>query len=485
MAKSSVRFVCTACGQRSAQWAGRCSGCGAWGELTQEHDPGPTPGGRARGAGRTAARPRFRRASARPARASPISIECWGRRPGRRLGRAAGRAAGDRQVDPPAAVAVVDGVHGRRPACWSPGEESRGQVASRARRLGVPVESIAFAPGRDLTPCSRPRGRCARPCSRSIRCRRSATSRPRPSRAAWRRSGRAPMLSSSSPRQDEIAVVLAGHVTKDGDLAGPRALEHAVDVVLDVRGRPPLGAPDRLGREESFRHRGGDRLVPDGRGGLGPIDPSELLCSGGAPSRRGGGAAAGGPPGAGGRDPGTGRGWRGWRPPTGDGARPPALPAGGGRDRAKRRRPDRAGGAVRGGGGRRSGRRPRERPRGGGRAGVRRLGRRAAGRRGVRGRDRAHRVRCVRPRRWSSGSRPPGPPAAPRCSPRPGRRPVSRGSGWSPWVMSPKRSDGASHLRERPPSAERRRPFGPVAVAKQPSDLQVWVAPEGLLVLPS
>ena len=53
-------------------------------------------------------------------------------------------------------------------------------------------------------------------------------------------------------------------MTKDGDLAGPRALEHAVDVVLTFEGDPRSGLRIVSGRQEPFRHRGGNRVVPDG-----------------------------------------------------------------------------------------------------------------------------------------------------------------------------------------------------------------------------
>src|SRR5204863_192186 len=64
-------------------------------------------------------------------------------------------------------------------------------------------------------------------------------------------------------KEEGIAVLLTGHVTKDGDLAGPRTLEHAVDVVLTFDGdsRPGL----RPGR------RRGARLRRDRRGAAGRI----------------------------------------------------------------------------------------------------------------------------------------------------------------------------------------------------------------------
>jgi hypothetical protein len=66
--------------------------------------------------------------------------------------------------------------------------------------------------------------------------------------------------------------------------------------------------------------------------------------------------------------------------------------------------------------------------------------------------------------------------ARPRCGlldPVRASRQVSRGFGWSPWVIWWKPSLGPSHLRERPHIVKRRRSFGPSKAPNQPSDLQV------------
>ena len=55
-------------------------------------------------------------------------------------------------------------------------------------------------------------------------------------RARSARCARSPRGSWSSPRRRGIAVLLVGHVTKDGALAGPRVLEHLVDCVLQFEG---------------------------------------------------------------------------------------------------------------------------------------------------------------------------------------------------------------------------------------------------------
>ncbi len=57
-------------------------------------------------------------------------------------------------------------------------------------------------------------------------------------------------------KEEGIGVVMTGHVTKDGDVAGPRALEHAVDVVLMFEGDPRSGLRVLSGGKNRFGAEG-------------------------------------------------------------------------------------------------------------------------------------------------------------------------------------------------------------------------------------
>ena len=73
---------------------------------------------------------------------------------------------------------------------------------------------------------------------------------------------------------------MTGHVTKDGDLAGPRALEHAVDVVLMFEGDPRSGLRVLSGGKNRFGAEGETAWFEMGPDGLHEVDPAGVLLSG-------------------------------------------------------------------------------------------------------------------------------------------------------------------------------------------------------------
>jgi DNA repair protein RadA/Sms len=81
-------------------------------------------------------------------------------------------------------------------------------------------------------------------------------------------------------KEEGVAVVMTGHVTKDGDLAGPRALEHAVDVVLMFEGDARSGLRVLSGGKNRFGVEGESAWFEMGADGLLGIDPATVLLSG-------------------------------------------------------------------------------------------------------------------------------------------------------------------------------------------------------------
>ena len=81
-------------------------------------------------------------------------------------------------------------------------------------------------------------------------------------------------------KEEGITVVMTGHVTKDGDLAGPRALEHAVDVVLLFEGDARSGLRVLSGGKNRFGAEGESAWFEMGADGLREIDPAGVLLDG-------------------------------------------------------------------------------------------------------------------------------------------------------------------------------------------------------------
>ena len=159
------------------------------------------------------------------------------------------------------------------------GEESHAQVAARARRLGVSGDAVSFAPGRDLAHVLET-AREARPfllAVDSIQTLRDTSGTQMPGGPSQVRMCTDALVGLA--KEEGIAMLLTGHVTKDGDLAGPRTLEHAVDVVLTFDGDPRSGLRVLSGGKNRFGAEGETAWFEMGTRGLHEIDPTELLVS--------------------------------------------------------------------------------------------------------------------------------------------------------------------------------------------------------------
>jgi DNA repair protein RadA/Sms len=266
-------IACRECGQRLAQWAGRCPGCGAWGTI-EERAGGTAP--------------------------AEIILGTLAHEPQDERRIATGIAGVDRVLGGglvPATVALLAGEPGigkstlllqlvanlsaaGLPCLLASGEESRRQVAGRARRLGIDGSSLAFVSGREL-PSLLDAARAARPALLAV-----------DSVQALRDPGGTQVAGGVGQvrqcadalvglaKAEGIAVVMTGHVTKDGDLAGPRTLEHAVDVVLGFDGDPRSGLRMLTGGKNRFGAEGEVAWFEMTARGLREIDPTDLLLAG-------------------------------------------------------------------------------------------------------------------------------------------------------------------------------------------------------------
>jgi DNA repair protein RadA/Sms len=280
MAKTRVVLTCRECRQQVSQWVGRCPGCGAWGTI-EEAAPGQALG---------------RRGSARAT--APLIDGVDATMAEQRVSTGfpdVDRVLGGGLV--PASVSLLAGAPGigkstlllhlvahlaslGHDCLLVSGEESHAQVAARARRLGIPGDAVRFAPGRDLEQVIET-ARSERPfllAVDSIQTIRDAAGTQMPGGVSQVRTCTDALVGLA--KAEGIAVVLTGHVTKDGDLAGPRALEHAVDVVLTFDGDARSGLRVLAGGKNRYGAEGESAWFEMSADGLRAIDPTGLLLSG-------------------------------------------------------------------------------------------------------------------------------------------------------------------------------------------------------------
>ena len=164
------------------------------------------------------------------------------------------------------------------PAVVASGEESRAQVAGRAGRLGLRGEALRYAAGRDLEQVLAAAA-AERPgvlVVDSIQTLRSEDVTGTAGGVGQVRACADALVGLA--KREGCAIVLVGHVTKDGDLAGPRTLEHAVDAVLTFSGDARSGLRTLVSGKNRFGAEGEVAWFEMTPTGLAEADPSALLA---------------------------------------------------------------------------------------------------------------------------------------------------------------------------------------------------------------
>jgi DNA repair protein RadA/Sms len=239
LARTSSSYVCSACGGEAARWAGQCPSCGEWNTLIEERPRGSAKGALPGGA-----------QALRPVPLGEVIPAEHGR-----LGTGIGeldRVLGGGLV--PGALVLVGGAPGIGKSTlttmvlanlaaagmrtlYVSAEESAAQVRLRAQRLRAgEALSVPMVAETELEPVlatldsERPQV-CV---IDSVQALRSGALHSAAGSVAQVREVAGEVMRVA--KQRAIAVLLVGHVTKDGALAGPMALEHMVDCVVQFEG---------------------------------------------------------------------------------------------------------------------------------------------------------------------------------------------------------------------------------------------------------
>jgi DNA repair protein RadA/Sms len=239
MAKQKTVYTCTECGGQEPKWQGQCPNCGQWNTLVETITEPAAPN-RYASLAQTTGLQKLADVEAAEVPRHPTSISEFD------------RVLGGGLV--PGGVVLIGGDPGigkstlllqtlchvgkQRKAIYVSGEESAQQIAMRAKRLGLdasPIDLLAeIQLEKILATLQNHRPDIA--VIDSIQTVYSEALQSAPGSVAQVRECSAQLTRVA--KQLGITVILVGHVTKEGSLAGPRVLEHIVDTVLYFEGDP-------------------------------------------------------------------------------------------------------------------------------------------------------------------------------------------------------------------------------------------------------
>jgi DNA repair protein RadA/Sms len=236
----SLQYVCQSCGTVHSKWAGRCDACGAWNSVVEEPPLAAGPAAKSLGAARGRAVTLSTLAASEPAPPrAPSGIAELDRVLGGGLVRASAiLVGGDPGIGKSTLLLQAAASFARHglSAVYVSGEEAAAQIRMRADRLGLadaPVRLAAETNLRDiLTTLDAERPDLV--IADSIQTLWADMVEAAPGSVSQVRAA-AHELTTFAKRRGS-AVILVGHVTKDGQIAGPRVVEHMVDTVLYFEG---------------------------------------------------------------------------------------------------------------------------------------------------------------------------------------------------------------------------------------------------------
>ncbi len=236
----TATFTCRACGATASKWAGQCEGCGGWNTLEEVQPLSEGPSGRAlgKGRGRTMTLTDLSADDPAPPRVAAGVEELDRVLGGGLVAASALLLGGDPGIGKSTLLlqAAARFARGGLRVLYVSGEESASQIQMRARRLGLtesPVRLAAETNLRDIltTLDADPPDLVV---IDSIQTMWLDTVEAAPGSVSQVRAA-AHELTAFAKRRG-IACIMVGHVTKDGQIAGPRVVEHMVDTVLYFEG---------------------------------------------------------------------------------------------------------------------------------------------------------------------------------------------------------------------------------------------------------
>ena len=240
MAKPAPRFVCQSCGAVTGKWAGRCESCEEWNTIVEEPvENRPGAAGNASVKGRGLAFVGLGGATVPAPRTATGIVELDRVLGGGLVAASAVLVAGDPGIGKSTLLLQVAASLARsgRRVLYISGEEAVEQVRLRARRLGLADAGVELAASinlRDIMASLESASDIALVVIDSIQTMWLDSIDSAPGTVSQVRACSFELIRLAKSRG--FALVLVGHVTKEGAIAGPRVLEHMVDAVLYFEG---------------------------------------------------------------------------------------------------------------------------------------------------------------------------------------------------------------------------------------------------------
>jgi DNA repair protein RadA/Sms len=238
MAKPATAYVCQECGATNSKWAGKCPACGAWNAIVEELPEMPGPG--SPGKGGNVFRLETLNAGAEEAPRISIGLDELDRVLGG--GLVPGSAilvGGDPGIGKSTLLlqAAAQLASSGRKTVYLSGEEASAQVRLRAQRLGVGDAPVGLATETKLPSILKTLGESDPPdlvIIDSIQTLWSDLLESAPGTVSQVRACAQALVRYA--KRSGATVVLVGHITKEGQIAGPKVVEHMVDTVLYFEG---------------------------------------------------------------------------------------------------------------------------------------------------------------------------------------------------------------------------------------------------------
>ena len=234
--KSAVRYVCSNCGAQSASWSGKCAQCGEWNTLQEQLAPEAITGSVRSGRVLSAEQVDVSAAQDQARLASGINdidtIFGGGIVPGS-VNLIAGQPGIGKST---LLLQLAYAVAAHAPVLYVSGEESAHQIGMRAQRLGTlrPELQLATSTAAEDIAATIASGTYKLVIVDSIQT--VSVGSIASAAGTVSQITNSTQILTLAAKQSNTAIVLVGHVTKEGSIAGPKVLEHVVDVVLQLEG---------------------------------------------------------------------------------------------------------------------------------------------------------------------------------------------------------------------------------------------------------